>query len=105
LYRSNSDDFVERATFYDVVDVIQADGTECQQIDVTNIPIWDVENGNYIRLSFLEKGFSVDHGMLSELRTVTLVVSRFFPEHTRITVNEVNNQFQTEGFDDAVSQE
>lgn len=101
LYRHNSDDFVDRAISYDVVDIIRDDGVECQQIDVTSVPIWNVENGNYIRLLFLETGFSVDHGTLSELRTVTLVVSRFLPEGTRITVREINNQFQTEGFDNA----
>lgn len=105
LYRHNGDDFVDRQISYEVVDRIRVDGSECQQIDVTNIPIWDVENGNFVRLSFLETGFSVDHGTLSEIRTVTLIVSRYFPEDVQIVVKEINNQFQTEGFDNADSQE
>lgn len=105
LYRHNGTDFDHRSISYDVVDIVRNDGAECQRIDITNVPIWDVENGNYIRLLFLEAGFSLDHGTLNELRTVTLVVSGLFPEHERITVKEVNNQFQTAGFEEASSDE
>jgi hypothetical protein len=105
--RHNSEDprFEDRTISYDIVDVMVIDGAECQQIDVMNIPIWDLENGNLIRLVFLEKGFSVDHGTLSEARAATLVVSRFYPESRRISVKEIKNQIQTVGFDEVVSRE
>ena len=77
---------------YKVDTFLTAEHQQCYEVEVSNIPLVNVSNGNMIRVMFLEREHVEGQGQVNFLRDVTLVASREFPAGHIFTVEEVQNQ-------------
>src|SRR5690606_8300084 len=64
----------------------------CYVVLVKNIPVIDVNNGNKIKLMFLERKMVQGQNPVSVVRDVTLIVSKGVLQNQEIEVSDVRNQ-------------
>jgi hypothetical protein len=99
IRNTNSQKASMQSTKYIVNHYIDGKDRDCYSIDINNISVADVYNGNYIKLLVLETAFIPEQGEVSKIRDVSIIVSKTIIDSAHITISEVNNQTETFGFD------
>ena len=100
LRNTNSEKASLQATQYKVDHYIDENtNRDCYSLDIQNISVSNVNNGNYIRLIFLEKTLVEEQGEVAKIRDVSVIVSRRIINSAVINIDQVNNQTETFGFE------
>lgn len=93
VYVNHSTQILKHSLLYKVDTFIHQDAQqECYEIQVSNIPLVNVSNGNMIRIMFLERETVIGQGQVNYLRDVTVIASRAFAAGHVIEVDDVQNQ-------------
>lgn len=92
VYVSHVTQKLQHSINYKVEAFINEDNENCYQVEVSNIPLVNVSNGNMIRLMFLERETVIGQGQVNFSRDVTITASRNFPDGHIFEVDEVQNQ-------------
>lgn len=88
-----------QSTKYNVSQYTNQNGQNCYSIDINNITIADVNNGNQVKILFLETTIIPEQGEVSKIRDISAIISKNIIDRAHIVFKRVNNQTETFGFE------
>lgn len=92
IYTSQDTQILKHKLDYKVNAYLNQDNKQCFEMTVSGIPLVNVNNGNMIKVMFLEMENVQGQGQVDFVRDVTIIASRGLPNGHVIQVDDVNNQ-------------